>query len=59
MYMIASNSLLKIAPSGNGQGIIAHTQLKNHNIDKSNNVYVNGKPIVRTADIMWMNWKKP
>ena len=22
-------------------------------------VYVNGRQIVRTADMMWMNWKKP
>ena len=28
-------------------------------IRRSGSVYVNGKPIVRTADQVWMNWKKP
>ena len=28
-------------------------------IRHSRDVYVNGKAIVRTADQVWMNWKKP
>ena len=30
-----------------------------HSIRHSRDVYVNGKAIVRTADQVWMNWKKP
>ena len=45
---------------GAGKGVISRTHVKiSHNIDKSATVYVNGRPIVRTADMMWMNWKKP
>jgi hypothetical protein len=46
--------------AGTGEGVVSDTHVKiSHNIDKSKNVFVNGKPIVRTADTMWMNWKKP
>jgi hypothetical protein len=46
--------------AGGGEGVVSQTHVKiSHNIDKSNNVFVNGKPIVRTGDMMWMNWKKP
>ena len=45
---------------GAGKGVISQTHMRiSHNIDKSATVYVNGRPIVRTADMMWMNWKKP
>ena len=45
---------------GAGKGVISRTHVKiSHNIDKSATVYVNGRQIVRTADMMWMNWKKP
>ena len=45
---------------GKGKGIISQTHVKiSHNIGKSGSVFVNGKAIVRTADMMWMNWKKP
>lgn len=45
---------------GAGKGVVSQTHVKiSHNIDRSTNVYVNGRPIVRTADKMWMNWKKP
>lgn len=45
---------------GKGGGIVSQVNTKvSHSIDKSRNVYVNGKPIVRTADLVWMNWKKP
>ena len=45
---------------GGGKGVISRTHMRiSHNIDKSPTVYVNGGPIVRTGDMMWMNWKKP
>lgn len=45
---------------GAGKGVVSQTHMKiSHNIDHSASVYVNGQPIVRTADKMWMNWKKP
>lgn len=45
---------------GGGKGIVSKTHVKiSHSIDKSRSVYVNGKPIVRTGDMMWMNYKKP
>ena len=45
---------------GAGKGVISRTHVKiSHNIDKSATVYVNGRQIVRTSDMMWMNWKKP
>ncbi|MCB1915651.1 MAG: DUF4150 domain-containing protein [Rhodocyclaceae bacterium] len=45
---------------GAGKGVISqtHTQIS-HNIARSSTVFVNGQPIVRTGDTMWMNWKKP
>ena len=46
--------------AGTGEGIVSDTHVKiSHNIDKSPTVFVNGSPIVRTADTMWMNWEKP
>ena len=46
--------------AGGGKGIVSRTHVEiSHNIDKSGSVFVNGKPIVRTGDMMWMNWKKP
>lgn len=45
---------------GAGKGVVSGTHVTiSHNIAKSSNVYVNGKPIVRTGDAMWMNWEKP
>ena len=45
---------------GEGKGIVSQTHVKiSHSIRRSGSVYVNGKPIVRTADQVWMNWKKP
>ena len=45
---------------GKGGGIISTTQLEiSHSIDKSPSVFVNGYPIVRTADMVWMNWEDP
>lgn len=45
---------------GSGKGVVSGTHVQiSHNIGKSSNVFVNGKPIVRTGDAMWMNWKKP
>jgi hypothetical protein len=45
---------------GEGKGVISDTNDDiSHSIDHSPNVFVNGKPIVRTGDLVWMNWKKP
>lgn len=45
---------------GGGKGVISKTHVKiSHSIDKSRSVFVNGKPIVRTGDLMWMNTKPP
>ena len=45
---------------GKGKGIVSQTHVKiSHSIRHSQSVYVNGKPIVRTADPVWMNWKAP
>ena len=45
---------------GGGKGVVSGTHKQiSHNIGKSSSVYVNGKPIVRTGDQMWMNWKPP
>lgn len=45
---------------GGGKGIVSETHVGiSHSIDRSCSVYVNGQPIVRTGDRMWMNWKKP
>ena len=45
---------------GAGKGVVSRTHVKiSHNIGKSSNVFVNGQPIVRTGDSMWMNWNKP
>jgi hypothetical protein len=44
---------------GKGGGIVSQVNVKiSHDIDHSKSVYVNGKEIVRTADKVWMNWKK-
>ncbi len=45
---------------GGGKGVVSQTHVRiSHNIDRSPSVYVNGKPIVRTGDRMWMNYRKP
>jgi type VI secretion system secreted protein VgrG len=44
--------------AGTGKGVVSQTHMKiSHNIGKSPSVYVNGKPIVRTGDSMWMNFR--
>ncbi len=46
--------------AGAGKSLISGTHVKiSHSIDKSPSVHVNGRPIVRTGDLMWMNWAKP
>ena len=45
--------------AGKGGGVVSQVNTKiSHNIDHSESVYVNGRQIVRTADKVWMNWKK-
>lgn len=45
---------------GMGGGIISATNVEiSHSIDKSPSVFVNGYPIVRTGDMVWMNWEAP
>ena len=45
---------------GKGGGVVSQVNTKiSHDIDHSKSVYVNGRQIVRTADKVWMNWKKP
>jgi Domain of unknown function (DUF4150) len=45
---------------GRGGGVVSQVNVKiSHDIDHSKSVFVNGKEIVRTADTVWMNWKKP
>ena len=44
---------------GKGGGVISQVNVKvSHSIDHSKSVFVNGSKIVRTADQVWMNWKK-
>jgi hypothetical protein len=44
---------------GKGGGIVSQVNVKiSHSIQKSPSVFINGKAAVRTADTMWMNWKK-
>jgi len=46
--------------AGTGEGVISDTHVRiSHSIDHSSTVFVNGCPIVRTGDLVWMNWKKP
>ena len=45
---------------GAGKGVVSQTHTTiSHAIGKSGSVFVNGKPIVRTGDSVWMNWKAP
>ena len=45
---------------GGGKGVVSQTHMNiSHSIGKSASVFVNGKPIVRTGDAVWMNWKAP
>ena len=45
---------------GKGGGVVSQVNVKiSHDITHSRSVYVTGQEIVRTGDIMWMNWKKP
>jgi Domain of unknown function (DUF4150) len=45
---------------GKGGGLISQVNTKiSLSIRKSANVFVNQREVVRTGDMMWMNWKKP
>ena len=45
---------------GAGKGVVSQTHTTiSHAIGKSGSVFVNGKPIVRTGDSVWMNWNAP
>ena len=45
---------------GKGGGVVSQVNVKvSHDIEHSKSVFANGKEIVRTADKVWMNWKKP
>ena len=45
---------------GSGKGVVSGTNTGiSHSIGKSGSVYVNGKPLVRTGDTVWMNCQKP
>lgn len=45
---------------GIGKGVVSGTNISiSHSIGKSASVYINGKPMVRTGDQVWMNYKKP
>lgn len=44
---------------GKGGGVVSQVNTKvSHSIAHSQNVFVNGRQIVRTGDLVWMNWKK-
>jgi hypothetical protein len=46
--------------AGKGKGVISQTnELISHTIGRSASVFVNGQPLVRTGDSVWMNFKKP
>lgn len=45
---------------GAGKGVMSGTHVNiSHSADHSKTVYINGQPMVRTGDVVWMNWKKP
>lgn len=45
---------------GTSGGVVSSVQMHiSHSIDHSPTVFVNGKPVVRTGDRVWMNWRKP
>ena len=46
--------------AGGGKGVVSQTHVRiSHDIEHSRTVFVNGQQIVRTGDMMWMNWEKP
>lgn len=46
--------------AGGGGGVITGVNVEvSHSMQKSSSVYVNGHPIVRTGDMVYMNTKKP
>jgi hypothetical protein len=46
--------------AGTGEGIISDTHVRiSRSIDHSPSVFINGCAMVRTADTVWMNWKRP
>jgi len=45
---------------GEGKGIHTKTNVEiSHSIEHSSTVFINGKPMVRTNDQVWMNTKRP
>jgi hypothetical protein len=45
---------------GDGKGVVSDTNVEiSHSIDHSPTVFINGRPMVRTGDLVWMNWQKP
>ena len=41
-------------------GVVSGVNMKiSHSIEHSGTVFINGQPMVRTGDRMWMNWRKP
>ena len=46
--------------AGGGKGVVSQTHVRiSHDIEHSRTVFINGRQIVRTGDMMWMNWEKP
>jgi hypothetical protein len=46
--------------AGAGLGVVSNTHMQiSRSIGNSPSVYVNGRKIVRTGDLMWMNRQKP
>lgn len=46
--------------AGAGGGVVTGTHMQiSHNIDHSKSVYINGQPMVRTGDAVWMNAPPP
>jgi uncharacterized Zn-binding protein involved in type VI secretion len=46
--------------AGTGGGVVTQVNMKvSHSEQKSSSVFINGKPMVRTGDTVFMNTKKP
>lgn len=46
--------------AGAGGGVVTGTHMEiSHNIDHSKSVFINGQPMVRTGDTVWMNAPRP
>jgi len=59
--VVVQPTAVALAPAvAPGKGVVSQTNTTiSHAIGKSSSVFVNGKPIVRTGDSVWMNWKAP